>query len=308
MFKFIGNINLNLLPKKNKKDNQTLLNQALKLSEWGMYDTSIPLYLEILKTNPYNDSIHFKLAEDYRFSGQADKAIVHYKQCLKINPLDPFGVIICLHHIGQEKRPKSLPHAYLQSLFDQYAPYFDENLVERLHYSAPDHAHKLINEMGITPRSILDLGCGTGLGVQYYKDTASVIHGVDLSQAMIEQSRQKNVYTNLFHQTIEEYLSVCRNKYDLILALDLFIYIGELASIFSLIKPKLTLNGVVAFTIQLTENDYILGNDYKYSHSEQYVEACLAKNQMIILQQKNIALRTQGDKDVEGMLIICGNK
>ena len=44
---------------------------------------------------------------------------------------------------------------------------------------------------------ILDLGCGTGLSGAAFKDLAAKLHGVDLSPAMIEKSRAREIYDRL---------------------------------------------------------------------------------------------------------------
>ena len=45
--------------------------------------------------------------------------------------------------------------------------------------------------------AILDLGCGTGLAGAAFKPLAARLDGVDLSPAMIEKARARQIYDHL---------------------------------------------------------------------------------------------------------------
>ena len=53
--------------------------------------------------------------------------------------------------------------------------------------------------------TVLDLGCGTGLMGQYLRDNAAQLIGIDLSAAMLEEARNKQIYDALVEGDIVEY-------------------------------------------------------------------------------------------------------
>ena len=80
---------------------------------------------------------------------------------------------------------------------------------------------------------VADLGCGTGLVGLELNSTVIYLTGVDISDQMLIQAKQKNVYDELVPMDIHNYLfsqeahSLCA-----IIAADVFIYIGNLDKIF----------------------------------------------------------------------------
>jgi tetratricopeptide (TPR) repeat protein len=63
------------------------------------------------------------------------------------------------------------------------------------------------------------------------KPRADRLTGVDLSSQMLEKAKALGVYDQLVHADIAEHLRTTAQTYDLILATDAFIYIGDLAPI-----------------------------------------------------------------------------
>lgn len=66
------------------------------------------------------------------------------------------------------------------------------------------------------PKSILDVGCGTGLMGFYLKQAypKAYLAGIDIAEGMIEKAALKQVYDKLMRQNALEH----QNKYDLIVA------------------------------------------------------------------------------------------
>ncbi len=85
------------------------------------------------------------------------------------DPDDRHGAGVRLMRLGAVPR-EAMPQAYVRSLFDQYAPRFDAELTERLHYRAPAlllEAVLAVRAAASKPaffKRAIDLGCGTGLG------------------------------------------------------------------------------------------------------------------------------------------------
>jgi predicted TPR repeat methyltransferase len=167
--------------------------------------------------------------------------------------------------------PQSAPRGYVQALFDSYAEGFEEHLVEVLNYRAPQTLAAGLGDRRFA--AVLDLGCGTGLMARQLHSRAARIVGVDLSQAMAERARQLRVYADVVQADALEYLDSCTERFDLVVAADVFNYIGELAPLFAAVKRVLEPGGVFAFTVELAADSatIALRRSMRYAHSRSYI-------------------------------------
>ena len=79
---------------------------------------------------------------------------------------------------------------------------------------------------------ILDVGCGTGGAGAWLKDYARSLVGVDVSDNMVELARKKMLYQELHVQPLNTYLETCTKSFDLVVAADVFSYVGKLEETF----------------------------------------------------------------------------
>src|SRR5207249_7947420 len=114
---------------------------------------------------------------------------------------------------------------------------------------------------------------GTGLCGPLIAPQAEIIDGVDVSSAMLEEARKLGVYRELTHADLGEFLAATALRLDLIVAADVFIYVGDLASVFRSARRTLEPGGCLAFTIELTKagQDIQLLPSLRYAHSEAYI-------------------------------------
>ena len=253
--------------------------------------------------------VHLNLGALYLKMQRRQDAIKHYQQATKIQPDNPEiqHIIAALSQDETAATPEKAPTEYLQHLFDQYATYYDKHLTQYLHYKVPEQLFKAIfEETGIDQPewNILDLGCGTGLSGEKFKSIAKQLIGIDISEKMIATAQQKNIYDELkvddIQQAIDQYHDI-----DLILAADVFTYIGNLEEIFSKAKNTLTKEGLFAFTVEKTNTEpYELQQSIRYAHSKKYLNTLIENNNFKILRFDNIVLRTQQKKNIEGYLIL----
>ena len=121
---------------------------------------------------------------------------------------------------------------------------------------------------------MLDLGCGTGLAGVELKELCQNIQGIDLSKKMLREASRKNVYDDLNHTGIVEYLSEATLDFDLFVSTDVFIYVGDLSEIFRLIKSRNKRKGWLVFSTEHIEKDgFTLETSGRYSHSRSYIES-----------------------------------
>lgn len=204
-----------------------------------------------------------------------------------------------------EKRMARPPDAFVEGFFDRFAAQFDERLVGELRYTGPEAAAQLLapylaNGMGL----VLDLGCGTGLSGTVLRQAAKRLVGVDLSSGMLAKARERGLYDELVHAEIGDYLErVAPGTVDLVLALEVFIYVGELERVVARCAASLAPGGLLAFSTEtLAGGDYALQPAGRYAHSDAYLRAVAAKAGLELVEAREIAIRTEANRPVVAAL------
>lgn len=201
--------------------------------------------------------------------------------------------------------PVASPRRYVEALFDDYAVDFESHLVGQLGYSA----HKILLEplldSGRRYRHVLDLGCGTGLCGSLIAPLADRIDGIDVSAAMLTEARKTGVYHDLIHADINAFVSLTHQPVDLVLAADVFLYVGELTGLFKSLRRILVPDGCLAFTIETptTGIDFQLLPSLRYAHSESYVRRVAADSGFRILNIQERQLRHDQKIPVQGLYV-----
>ncbi len=275
-------------------------------SEKGRQRDAIEYFKQALILEPLHLPAHLNLGVLYLKSQNLSDALKHYQQADAIKPNDPE-----IHHIlmalSQNQLPDKAPAEYLKNLFDQYAEYYDKHLTQSLRYKVPQQIHAAVyQEIQSDPVSwnILDLGCGTGLCGELFKEFSQKLIGIDISQEMINNAKLKNIYDELRVADIEQALADYR-EIDLVVAADVFTYIGDLDEIFSRVKRSLKENGLFAFSVEKSEKPtFELQASIRYAHSRTYLESLIAKYHFQIKRFEEIILRTQKDEPVKGYLVL----
>jgi predicted TPR repeat methyltransferase len=170
--------------------------------------------------------------------------------------------------------PATAPRQYVESLFDGYADDFEVHLVEVLKYDAPSI---LAAELARTRRrfsAALDLGCGTGLCGVAVRPLTDRLDGVDLSSNMVERAAARSIYDSVVQADLIEYLVTTPQRYDLVLAADVFIYVGALEQVFSGVARVLATGGMFCFSVEAAPEGQQLDlrPSLRYAHSRGYIE------------------------------------
>ena len=89
----------------------------------------------------------------------------------------------------------------------------------------------------------------------------------------MHKAKLKNCYTDLCHQEAVAYLSsVQANSVDLIVAADVFIYIGDLHNVFSASQLALKSGGAIVFTVEEIELGKNRFNNMRIHDKSEYLE------------------------------------
>ncbi len=281
-------------------------NIGVLLIEKNRLREAVEYLKQTVALEPLHFPAHLNLGVVYLKTQQIEAALQHYRHAAAIKPDDP-EIQHILMALSQNKTPDRAPAEYLQNLFDQYAGYYDKHLTESLRYRVPQQLHSAVYQLTHIEESewvILDLGCGTGLCGELFKEFANRLIGIDISKEMIAVAKEKNIYDELVVEDIEQALNQYQNV-DLILAADVFTYIGELKPIFSGVSKALKSGGIFAFSVEKTTTyPFILQASIRYAHSKEYLELLIQENKFQILRLEEIILRTQKDQAVYGYLVI----
>jgi predicted TPR repeat methyltransferase len=230
-----------------------------------------------------------------------DEAAVSSRQLLGLRPDDP-NVRFLHAALTGEGRPATTPRAMVTALFDQYAPTFDEHLTHEVNYQGPQLLRAaVLGDGAARGLDVLDLGCGTGLCGLAFRDLAGTLAGVDLSANMLARARERGVYDHLIHGDLVEALRASRGAFDLILAADVFIYVGDLGPVFPAVADALRPGGRFAFVVEADDGaDYVLRPTRRYAHPPEYIRV-LARSCGFAERSCNRALlRMQGNERIEG--------
>jgi len=201
--------------------------------------------------------------------------------------------------------PAAPPRRYVEALFDQYASDFEEHLVDKLHYQAHETLLRPLIEAGRRYGTVLDLGCGSGLCGALIGPHATAVDGVDLSQAMLAQARRRGVYRQLVHADLVAYLAECAPGAELVLAADVFIYVGDLAPIFGPVRRLLSPGGCFAFTVELAADgqEVQLLPSLRYAHAESYVRRLAQEHGFRVRELRSAPLREDQAQPVAGLYV-----
>ena len=203
-----------------------------------------------------------------------------------------------------EAVPPRPPAGYVQALFDSYAGDFDEHLVERLQYRAPELLLQALPRAAFG--AALDLGCGTGVAGRLLRPRVQALAGVDLSAGMLAQARAHGVYDTLHQADLVAHLEATPERFDLVFAADVFIYLGDLAAVFAGVRRVLRPGGVFAFSVEAADDavDFELRPSSRYAQSARYLRALAAAHGLHVQSLRQDTLRLDQRQPVAGWLAV----
>jgi predicted TPR repeat methyltransferase len=203
------------------------------------------------------------------------------------------------------------PADYVTELFDSYAPGFEAHLVDGLGYRAPAQLAELVAAAGagdeLPQRAwrVIDVGCGSGLGGAAFRAIARHLIGSDLSPRMIEIARRRGIYDELHVEDLTATLRRARADADLIVAADVFIYVGALDDAFRAAAGALRPGGLLALSTERGDGDgFRLQPSSRYAHGDGYVRGLAQRHGFAVREARDTVLRTDHTGPVAGVLYL----
>ena len=271
----------------------------------GQIPDAIDTLEALIKDNPDDALLFNMMGGCYVSEGQLDMAIKCYKKALAFKPDYAVPQHMLNSLIGYTS--KGPPKEYVKNLFDDYAERFDDSLLGQLEYRLPFLMKELILKLDPTKNKfekVIDLGCGTGLSGKDLRDVSNYLTGIDISGNMVNKARELDVYDRLIVGDIVEILSLSKEKYDLFVALDVLIYIGEVKSIFDAVRNCCNKNAFFILSIEVQEGDgYSLLKSARYAHSENYIFN-VASDVFKVVDSQIVRLRKERDIWINGKIYI----
>jgi predicted TPR repeat methyltransferase len=278
----------------------------------GDLPAAADLLMQAIELAPDFTSAWFTLAGIREELGEHEAAVSAFQKARASDAHDRHGAGLRLMRLGAEP-VSGMPQAYVQTLFDQYAPRFESSLVDELGYRGPKllfHAVLSVRAAARRPalfRRAIDLGCGTGLAASAFARSVDHFIGVDLSPRMIERSRATGLYAEL---DVADMLQGLRARpdasADLILAADAMVYVADLAPVLAEAARVLAPGGLLAFTAETHDGEgVVIGQGLRYAHAAAYVRAAVESAGLALPLLEDRSARNEDHTPVPGLVAVA---
>jgi predicted TPR repeat methyltransferase len=122
---------------------------------------------------------------------------------------------------------------------------------------------------------------------------------------MLEVARRRQIYDHLACSELIEFLRTQTGDFDLAVAADVFIYIGELSGVFQGVRAALRAGGSFAFSVEVSEEqDFVLRPTRRYAHSRAYLRGLAADHGFVLQSIEPHVIRQENGIDVVGDLAV----
>lgn len=292
------------------------------LKQW---EDAARCYRSAIAASPRESAACLYLGSTLEKLGQREEAIAAYEEALRRRPgwqdaayfLQAAKSAAGTESAEDKKALGSAPPGYVAQLFDSYASTFDQHLTEKLQYRAPqllmDAVRPHLPAEGApdaTKLDIMDLGCGTGLMGPLVRGAARRLCGVDLSEKMLEQAKKRGLYDELICGELVATLAPRSAAYDVLLAADVLVYLGDLEPLFRTATGALRPGGFFAFTVEANQEDegVRLLPSRRYAHAAAYLRGLAATHGFEELSLATDVLRKQTQQDITGHIVVLRKK
>ena len=257
-------------------------------------------YINAIKIDENYIAAHFNIALLYLTKAHPAKALKHLKIVRALNDNDE-STDYLIKALEKDERLKRAPAKYIEQLFDQYADHYDLHLTKGLAYNIPEKFMELYKNLNRHDNTALDLGCGTGLCAQTFTKYITHIEGLDLSANMLALAKKTGAYQKLYQQDIFDFLTENKKRYDLIIAGDVLVYIGELSALFPLIANALNPSGGMLCNIEKSEQlGYQVDQSGRFKHHSEYIVKQARDAGLSLTKQVQASTRYQQNHPVAG--------
>ncbi len=249
-----------------------------------------------------------QMAHCFRLEGADASAASVYAKYLELEPEDTAGAQAFIAARAAGTTPSAHSKTYVRKLFDEYAQTYDEHLAH-LESHGPELVERALRgwmDSRGPQLDMLDLGCGTGLVGVAVADRVRKLVGVDLSTGMLERARARGIYHELVALDIVAYLQRGSERFDVAVAADVFIYVGNLQPVLDAVRSRLHEDGRLAFTVESGDREGLhLERTLRFTHGEAYVRGELARAGFEVVSLEREVLRRHHGAPVAGLVLVA---
>lgn len=279
---------------------------ARDLSEQGKHEESLAMWDALVLEQPADAQSLVGRVQACIAAGKPTDARESTTALLGLAPGD--AVYRYYAKLANGEMPEQQPTELTRPLFDNMAEFYDLHMVRGLKYQLPKQVgDKIIARHPDKKINVLDLGCGTGLlGVCLGRLDGALV-GVDPSVKMIEQAAQHNVYDRFHTVNLHDALRETPDAlYQVIAALDVFIYAGDVTQAIPNAHRVLTAGGTMVFSFEAASDDgadMVLQSSGRYAHKRSHVQALCEAAGFATVEVENTVLREENHEPVHGFVV-----
>ena len=271
------------------------------------------LLMQAIELAPNFTSAWFTLGDIREATWRARAAIAAFQKAQASDPGDRHGAGLRLMRLGAEP-VSGMPQAYVQALFDQYAPRFEASLVDDLGYRGPALLFKAV----LSVRS-----AAPQAGVLQARHRSRLRHRAccaRLRQAGRSFHRHRSVAAHdragaRHRRSMRSWKSptccrVCARRpdasADLILAADAMVYVADLAPVLAEASRVLASGGLLAFTAETHGGEgVVIGQGLRYAHAAAYVRAAIEAAGLKLALLEDLSARNEDNAPVPGLVAVA---
>ena len=281
---------------------EALNNLGAVLKDQRRLDEAAQRCTEALAVRPDYANAHHNLAAVRHEQGDIAGAIRSYRRAMDLDPADHTARHMYLALTGQG--PRVAPTDYARTLFEAYADRFERHVTEDLGYAVPRLLAALLRRVaGPACRfsNALDMGCGTGLSGRAFRPFCDRLVGIDVAPAMIAKAGEAGVYDSLSSAEALAFLAKTDEVYELIVATDVFIYVGALEETFAAVARRLAPRGYFLFSVEKSETeDIVLRDSGRYAHADAYLDRLAVEHDFATAATEPAGIRKERGQWIPG--------
>jgi predicted TPR repeat methyltransferase/Flp pilus assembly protein TadD len=269
------------------------------------HDQALPAYDRALAIEPDLADSWLGRANALQELKRLEEAVLAYRRARE-SGCDAEFIQCTLASLGAEAAPRRAPRSLVIDLYDRYADQYDQHVAGALKYRTPELLFDAIaRSVPTSSLDILDLGCGTGLLGARLRARARTLTGVDISANMLKVAQRRQIYDELICDDLVDFLRRRSGEFDIAVAADVFVYIGDLSEVFQAVRRRLRPGGFFCFSVEAGgQEDFVLGTNLRYAHSAAYVRKLAEEHGFIPEAIESSVIRHDGGAQVLGHLAV----
>jgi predicted TPR repeat methyltransferase len=257
---------------------------------------------------PPRSAVRYALGIALARCGIRDSAIVRLRQCVDGDPHDRYGARLALAALNEAPAPQHASDAFIDRLYAICADRWDSAAGPYPYRGAQLVADKV----GGDRLDVLDAGCGTGLVGALVRGRSRRLVGVDLSAAMLDLAKSKNVYDELHKGDLISFMRERPQSCDVVTCAATLIHFGDLGPAFMAAGSALRAGGGFVFTLFPNERDAAfsvaaldgLGQGGCFVHGRGYIAATATANGFAVEAIESAVHEYKNGLPITGLVVV----